>query len=304
MSHASLLLIALMVDALLGEPRWLWSRWPHPAVVMGRAVGWLDRKYNHGENRFQAGLWGFAFLAVAAWILGAMLAFLPFGGILEIIGAAILIAQKSLVTHVKTVADALRLSIGDARLAVAQIVGRDTTDLDQSAIARAAIESAAENFSDGVVAPVFWFLIAGLPGLMLYKMTNTADSMIGYLTPKYRDFGKAAARFDDALNWVPARLTALLIIAVYWCPKAWKTIRRDAPLHRSPNAGWPEAAMASILEISLSGPRAYAGKMQVFPWVNGEGKRDAGPDDIDNAVTVLWRAWGGLLLVVVIIAFA
>lgn len=304
MNHASLLLIALMVDALFGEPRWLWSRWPHPAVLMGRAVEWLDCKYNHGEGRFQAGLFGFVFLAVAAWVIGAILAYFPFGGLLEIIGAAILIAQKSLVTHVKAVADALRLSTGDARLAVAQIVGRDTTNLDQSAISRAAIESAAENFSDGIVAPVFWFLIAGLPGLMVYKLTNTADSMIGYLTPKYRNFGKAAARFDDALNWIPARSTALLITIVYGCPNAWKTIRRDAPLHRSPNAGWPEAAMASVLGVSLSGPRAYAGQMQAFPWVNGEGKRDLGPDDIDKAVTVLWRAWGGLLLVVAIIAFA
>lgn len=304
MSHASLLITALLLDALLGEPRWVWSRWPHPAVLMGRAVAWLDQTYNHGKDRFRTGLLGFAFLAISAWGIGWILASIPYGNLFEIIGAAILIAQKSLVTHVKAVANALRLSTGDARLAVAQIVGRDTTDLDGPAISRAAIESAAENFSDGVVAPVFWFLLAGLPGLLLYKMTNTADSMIGYLTPKHRDFGKAAARFDDALNWVPARLTALLFMLVYLNPKAAKVILRDAPLHRSPNAGWPEAAMASVLNIALSGPRAYAGKMQNFPWVNGEGNRSSGPKDIDKAVAVIWRAWGGLLLIVTIIAFA
>jgi len=304
MNHASLLLIALLLDAAFGEPRWLWSRLPHPAVLMGRAVAWLDLRHNHGEDRFKAGLLGFAFLAISALLIGWVLATLPGGALVEAILAAVLIAQKSLVTHVRAVADALRLSTGDGRLSVAQIVGRDTSEMDDPAIARAAIESAAENLSDGVVAPVFWFLVAGLPGLMLYKMTNTADSMIGYLTPKYAEFGKAAARFDDVLNWVPARLTALLIAIVFLRPDAWRMVRRDAPLHRSPNAGWPEAAMACVLGVALSGPRAYSGKKRDFPWVGGEGCRNPGPREIDHAVTVLWRVWVALFLLVALIAFA
>lgn len=304
MNHASLLLVALLLDATFGEPRWLWSRIPHPAVLMGRAVGWLDLRFNHGETRFQTGLLGFSFLAISAFVIGWVLATFPGGTIFEVLLAAVLIAQKSLVTHVKAVADALRLSTGDGRLAVAQIVGRDTSEMDNPAIARAAIESAAENLSDGVVAPVFWFLIAGLPGLMLYKLTNTADSMIGYLTPKYAEFGKAAARFDDVLNWVPARLTALLIAMVFLRPDAWKMITRGAPLHRSPNAGWPEAAMACVLGVALSGPRSYGGKKRDFPWVGGEGCRDPGPQEIDRSVSVLWRVWAALFLLVAVIAFA
>ncbi len=304
MNHASLLFIALILDAIFGEPRWIWSRLAHPAVLMGRAVDWLDRTHNHGDDRFRAGLFGFGFLAISAWIIGWVLAALPGGFVIEVALAAILIAQKSLVTHVRAVADALRLSTGDGRLAVAQIVGRDTSEMDGPDVARAAIESAAENLSDGVIAPVFWFLIAGLPGLMLYKLTNTADSMIGYLNPKYADFGKAAARFDDALNWIPARLTAFLIVALYLQPGAWKIIRRDAPLHRSPNAGWPESATAAVLGVALSGPRSYGGRHRDLPWVNGEGRRDANPTDIDRATGVLWRVWGAVLLIVAAIAFA
>lgn len=304
MSHAGLLFAALLLDALLGEPRWIWSRWPHPAVLMGRVIGWFDARYNHGRARFKTGLWGFACLAVAAWMLGWILASLPFGAVFETLLATILIAQKSLVDHVRKVSDALRLSVGDGRLAVAAIVGRDTTDMGRPAVARAAIESAAENFSDAVVAPVFWFLLAGLPGLLLYKMTNTADSMIGYLTPRHAEFGKAAARFDDALNWLPARLSAGLISLVGRRAKAWKTIRRDAPLHRSPNAGWPEAAMAHALDIALAGPRAYGGQLQELAWVNADGKRNTDSNDIDGAITLLWRAWGALLLCIAIIAFA
>ncbi len=304
MSHAGLLLLALLLDAALGEPRWLWSRLPHPAVLMGRVIGWLDRMYNHGENRFISGLFGFTLLAILAWMIGWALSAMPGGAAIELLLAAILIAQKSLVSHVRAVADALRLSTADARLAVAQIVGRDTREMEAPDIARAAIESAAENFSDGIAAPVFWFLIAGLPGLMVYKLTNTADSMIGYLTPQYEEFGKAAARFDDVLNWIPARLTAALIMLVHWRPDAWKIIRRDAPMHRSPNAGWPEAAMAAVLEVALAGPRSYNGEKRNFPWVNDEGRHDPGPQDIEAAISALWRAWGGLLLIVALLAFA
>ena len=304
MSFAAILIPALLLDAAFGEPRWLWSRWPHPAVLMGRAVDWIDRVHNHGEDRFRAGLFSFGLLVIAAATLGWLITLLAGSAVFATLLAAILIAHKSLVIHVRAVAQAMRISTGDGRLAVAQIVGRDTAQMDDPAIARAAIESGAENFSDGVVAPVFWFLIAGLPGLLVYKMTNTADSMIGYLTPKYADFGKAAARFDDALNWIPARLTALLFALTNADLTAWKIIRRDAPLHRSPNAGWPEAAMASTLGVALSGPRMYDGEMRDFPWVNAQGNQNPNARDIDASIQALWRAWGGLLLIVVIWAFA
>lgn len=298
---AALLLPALLLDAALGEPKWLWDRAPHPAVLMGRAVGFVDTRLNVGNGRRGKGVAAMVLLALGAWALGWLIAAIPDFGLLEIMAAAILLAQKSLVQHVRAVADGLRRSLADGRRAVAMIVGRDTAQLDAPAISRAAIESAAENLSDGVIAPAFWFLILGLPGLMLYKITNTADSMIGHRTPRHEDFGWAAARFDDLLNLIPARLTAALIALSHIHFDA-KPILRDAPLHRSPNAGWPEAAMAVILNTSLSGPRSYNGKMQDFPWVWGEGNRSPGPDQIDAACAALWRAWGLMLLVTAVLA--
>jgi adenosylcobinamide-phosphate synthase len=291
---AALLVPALLLDAAFGEPHWLWSRLPHPAVVMGRAVGWLDAKLNRGDNRKAKGVLALVVLVLGAGLAGAAIASLPDGGLLEVLAAAILLAQRSLVDHVRAVGDALRLSLSDGRRMVARIVGRDTTALDEAGVARAAIESAAENLSDGVVAPTLAFLVFGLPGLMIYKITNTADSMIGHRTARHEQFGWAAARFDDLLNWIPARLTAALILLAHgrFDPAP---VLRDGPLHRSPNAGWPEAAMAVVLDVALSGPRSYNGVMTAFPWVWPEGRADPGPDQIDAACTALWRAWAGLL---------
>jgi len=291
---AALLVPALLLDAAFGEPHWLWSRLPHPAVVMGRAVGWLDARLNRGENRKAKGVLALLVLVLGAGLAGAAIASLPDGGLLEVLAAAILLAQRSLVDHVRAVGDALRLSLSDGRRMVARIVGRDTSALDEAGVARAAIESAAENLSDGVVAPALAFLVFGLPGLMIYKITNTADSMIGHRTPRHEQFGWAAARFDDLLNWIPARLTAALILLAHgrFDPAP---VLRDGPLHRSPNAGWPEAAMAVVLDVALSGPRSYNGVMTAFPWVWPEGRADPGPDQIDAACTALWRAWAGLL---------
>lgn len=291
---AALLVPALLLDAAFGEPHWLWSRLPHPAVVMGRAVSWLDAKLNRGDNRKAKGVLALLVLVLGAGLAGAAIASLPDGGLLEVLAAAILLAQRSLVDHVRAVGDALRLSLSDGRRMVARIVGRDTSGLDEAGVARAAIESAAENLSDGVVAPALAFLVFGLPGLMIYKITNTADSMIGHRTPRHEQFGWAAARFDDLLNWIPARLTAALILLAHgrFDPAP---VLRDGPLHRSPNAGWPEAAMAVVLDVALSGPRSYNGVMTAFPWVWPEGRADPGPDQIDAACTALWRAWAGLL---------
>jgi adenosylcobinamide-phosphate synthase len=291
------LVLAMVLDALLGEPKWLWSRLPHPAVVIGRAVGLLDARMN--DDTRGAGAFAVSIMLVGAIALGLMLMVLP-GIWAEVIVGAVLLAQKSLVEHVQRVGDALRLSLGEARRAVAMIVGRDVRDMDAPAVARGAIESAAENLSDGVIAPAFWFAIGGLPGLLAYKIVNTADSMIGYRTPKYENFGWAAAKLDDILNWIPARLTALLIWGITR-RGSWGNIAADASLHRSPNAGWPEAAMAPALGVSLSGPRSYDGVIEDFDWVHAEGRKDAGPDDIDGAVDMLWKAWAlGLALAAMI----
>jgi adenosylcobinamide-phosphate synthase len=298
---AGLLIPALLLDAAMGEPKWLWSRWPHPAVLMGRVIGWADDRFNTGTRRRLKGAAVMGALALGAALVGAVIAAIPDGGLLEILSAAVLLAQKSLVEHVRAVADALRLSLGDGRRMVARIVGRDTEAMTEADIARAAIESAAENLSDGVVAPAFFFLLFGLPGLLVYKITNTADSMIGHRTRRHEQFGWAAARLDDILNWVPARATALMIALTHgWTDPA--PILRDAPLHRSPNAGWPEAAMAVVLNVSLSGPRSYHGKPRDYPWVWPEGRDDIGPDQIDAACSVLWRVWGALLALTVLIA--
>jgi adenosylcobinamide-phosphate synthase len=298
---AALLVPALLLDAAFGEPNWLWSRLPHPAVVMGRAVGWLDARLNTGENRKAKGVLALIVLVFGAGLVGAVIAAIPDGGLLEVLAAAILLAQRSLVDHVRAVGDALRLSLADGRRMVARIVGRDTSALDEAGVARAAIESAAENLSDGVVAPALAFLVFGLPGLMIYKITNTADSMIGHRTPRHEQFGWAAARFDDLLNWIPARVTAALILLTHGRFDPGPVLR-DGPLHRSPNAGWPEAAMAVVLNVALSGPRSYNGVMTAFPWVWPEGRADPGPDQIDAACSALWRAWAGLLVLACLIA--
>lgn len=299
MSTATVLACALLLDAAFGEPRWLWSRLPHPAVVMGRAVAALDRHLNIADMRRIKGV--LATLCLASGAVGLAYLIGWFGPVVETLCAAILLAQRSLVQHVQAVGNALRLSIGDGRRMVAWIVSRDCREMNGPQVARAAIESAAENLSDGVVAPAFWFLVAGLPGLLLYKVINTADSMIGYRNEKYQAFGWAAARSDDVLNLIPARLTGLIIAALSNQLRNWGAITLDARAHRSPNAGWPEAAMARALNVALAGPRRYDGTLQPLAWVNETARQDIGPDDIDKAVQMLWRVWAvGLGLVIAI----
>ena len=294
------LILAMLLDAWLGEPRWLWSRVPHPAVLMGRLIGWADARFNRGAARRLKGVAVMVGLGLGALALGGVLAAL--GPVVEVVVAAILIAQRSLVEHVLAVAEGLRRSLAEGRGAVAMIVSRDTGAMDESAVARAAIESAAENMSDGVVAPLFWFAVAGLPGLLLYKITNTADSMIGYRTPRHAAFGWAAARFDDLLNLIPARGTAVLIAVTQGVWRDWRGIVADAGLHRSPNAGWPEAAMARALGIALSGPRAYDGRMQDFPFVHAAGRKPLMAQDIEAAVRVLWAVWAAVFCLAVALA--
>lgn len=284
-------ILAMALDAVLGEPKWLWSRIAHPAVLMGRLIGWADQKMNTGSNTQRR--WKGVFLVVGLLVLSVVLGRLiaQLGPVAVVFVGAVLLAHRSLVQHVLAVADALRTSEPAGRVAVSMIVGRDTSGMSSSDICRAAIESAAENFSDGVVAPLFWFCLLGPTGLIFYKCVNTADSMIGYRNARYEHFGKAAARTDDALNWIPARLTAVLIQLSYGQRPSLAQLRPDARLHRSPNAGWPEAAMARILSVALSGPRSYDGVLRDLPWVNGAARRRLWPADIRAAVQVLWRSW-------------
>ncbi|WP_341212495.1 adenosylcobinamide-phosphate synthase CbiB [uncultured Limimaricola sp.] len=296
------LLIAMALDAVFGEPEKIWGRVPHPAVLMGRAVGWFDHMLNIGGPARGRGILTCAALVFGAFSLGEALAAMP-GPFAEIVVAAILLAQRSLVDHVRAVATGLRQSLDQGRHAVSMIVGRDTAAMDEAAVARAAIESAAENLSDGVTAPALWFLIGGLPGLLVYKIVNTADSMIGYRTPRHEGFGWASAKLDDVMNWVPARLTAFLLWLVAGRPGRWREIATEARLHRSPNAGWPEAAMARALGVALSGPRAYHGRMQDFPWVNADGFREIGAAAVEAACAMLWKAWAAGLCVVIVLAW-
>ena len=300
MEIAAIVALAMMLDAAMGEPRWMWNRFPHPAVLMGRAVTLLDTSLNVGSARRAKGVLAVAILAACALGIGAILAQL--GGFASVLVAAILLAQRSLVDHVGAVATALRQSTGAGRTAVALIVGRDTEGMDAPAVTRAAIESAAENFSDGVIAPLFWLAVAGLPGLILYKAINTADSMIGHRTPRHARFGWAAARLDDALNILPARITAALIASLARPRPRWRDIAHEARQHRSPNAGWPEAAMARSIGVALSGPRAYGGQVTDYPFVNSGGMRAPGPVQIHDAITVLWRAWRAVLAISVLAA--
>ncbi len=293
---------ALLLDAILGEPDWLWRRLPHPAVLLGKLVGALDERLNTGTMRRARGVLAVVIFIMTAGAIGLVIAALPFGLVFEIIAAAILLAQRSLADHVTAVADGLDAGLADGRSAVAHIVGRDTAALDESGVARAAIESAAENFSDGIVAPAFWFLIAGLPGMLIYKAINTADSMIGYRTDRHREFGWAAAHLDDLVNLPASRLSAVLLAIGPGMARALTVTWRDAGLHRSPNAGWPEAAMAAQLGIALAGPRVYHGAATDDPFVHAEGRKDINASDVRAAVRRLWTGWGCLLALTVAIA--
>jgi adenosylcobinamide-phosphate synthase len=297
-----LLAAGLAVDALFGDMPALFARVPHPIVIAGRAIAFFDRRLNRDIRSESArrvrGVITVVVLVGAAAALGFAIAWLCRGSLagsaVEVLLIAILVAQRSLFEHVAAVGRALvQGGLGAGRDAVGHIVGRDPESLDAHGVARAAIESLAENFSDGVVAPVFWYLVLGLPGLFAYKMANTLDSMIGHRTRHYRAFGWAAARFDDLANLVPARLSgALIAVAALFSrdgrpTRAVAIMLRDARKHRSPNAGWPEGAMAGALGLALAGPRRYAEGVVADPWV-GEGSARAAPADIARAL-VLYR---------------
>jgi adenosylcobinamide-phosphate synthase len=233
----------------------------------------------------------------------------PLGWIALALAMSTLIAMRGMYRHVAAVAAGLEQGLREGRQAVAHIVGRDPASLDAQGVARAAIESTAENLADGVVAPLLWGVLFGLPGMAAYKAINTLDSMIGHRSPRYRHFGRFAARLDDRANWLPARLAALLILAAALClpgatPAAgWRALRRDAARHRSPTAGWPEAAMAGSLGLRLAGPRRYAGETVDDAWM-GSGNADATPADIRRALRLFVLASGGAAGLLALLALA
>lgn len=311
--------LALLLELAFGYPQGLFARIGHPVTWIGRLIGALDRHWNRpadpaGRRRalgvlallvivLVAGGAGAAVAGVAGRIAG------PAGVVLAALAGSALLAQRSLAAHVRAVAAALETGgIVAGRAAVSRIVGRDPEALDVAGVSRAAIESLAENFSDGIVAPAVWMLAGGLPGAAVYKAVNTADSMIGHKTARHGAFGWAAARFDDLINLPASRLAGLLIVAAAALmpgaspAAAWRAIRRDARFHRSPNAGWPEAAMAGALGFAIAGPRSYGGVMVSGPEMGAGGRRELGAADIRQALRLFWLADG--LMVALIAAGA
>ncbi|MET4255562.1 adenosylcobinamide-phosphate synthase [Bradyrhizobium sp. S3.12.5] len=299
MGFAGAMVVAMAVDALLGWPSKLFARIGHPVTWLGGLIAAIDAGWNRESDppalRRAAGIAG-ALLVIAlavalGWLLQSLLPPSWIGIALAGILAWPLVALRSLHDHVAAVASPLLGGdIAAARAAVSRIVGRDPAALDEAGIARAALESLAENASDGIVAPVFWGALFGLPGILGYKAINTLDSMIGHRNERHEAFGWAAARIDDVANFIPARLTGFLFVML--APRraaALSCMMRDARRHRSPNAGWPEAAMAGALGVRLSGPRIYHGSITDEPWLNG-GARDPLAADIGEGLTVYRRA--------------
>ena len=299
---ASLALTALLIEAAAGYPQRLFAAIGHPVTWIGALLAWCERRWNRSELTFSErranGV--AALLLTLAATFAASGAVVIFAGALPIAAglltsgalASTLLARRSLAEHVRAVADASEnKGLSAARDAVSQIVGRDKNTLDEAGVSRAAVESLAENFSDGVVAPLFWLVIAGLPGAALYKAINTADSMIGHKSDRYLAFGWAAARIDDLANLPASRLAALwIVLAALVTPRAsaleaYRATLRDARLHRSPNAGWPEAAMAGALGLRLGGPRIYSGAVVEDYWM-GKGRADLTPRDIRAALRI------------------
>jgi adenosylcobinamide-phosphate synthase len=295
---------ALAFDALIGDPNWLWRRLRHPVALIGSLIGLLDRTLNletrsPAQRKF-AGV-GLVILLVAGSALSGLLIEtalrqIAFGSWLTGLMASTLIAQRSLYQHVARVQSAFADGgLAEARRAVSMIVGRDPDQLDEAGVCRAAIESCAENFSDGVVAPVFWLALLGLPGWIAYKAINTADSMIGHRSARYLSFGWAAARLDDLVNLIPARLAGLLFaivapIAGGTVGTALRVMWRNANRHHSPNAGWPESATAGALGLALAGPRRYGDRIVDDPFLNAEARKDAVPADIGRSLDLLLAA--------------
>ena len=298
MTQITAILIGWTADKLLGDP----ERLPHPVVLFGKLIAAGERRLNHGKRRRMKG----AALAVTliAATFGATAGLIALAGMaspalrtaVEAIMIFYCLAGTTLIREVKGVFAALDVSTEQGRKQVARIVGRDTSQLTDNEIRKAALETLAENLSDGVIAPMFWLLLLGVPGMAAYKMINTLDSMIGYRTERYKRFGTAAARIDDAANYIPARLTALLMIAVAGKPELLKFVARNGKRHASPNSGYPEAALAGILNCRFGGGHYYFNEYFDKPFI-GDNDRQLTKNDLRKAVTVNTLAEAVMLVI-------
>lgn len=308
MNFAAMMVVALVIDLAFGWPDALYKRIGHPVTWIGALIARLEKGWNFKGRlrRLRGVLAALAVIGTTVVIALAVQLWLPAGWPGVLIGGLLawpFVALRSMHDHVAAVAKPLLAGdLPGARQAVSMIVGRDPSQLDQPGVARAALESLAENSSDGIVAPLFWGCVAGLPGIAGYKAINTLDSMIGHRTDRYEEFGWASARIDDLVNLIPARLTGLFFVLAAPCRgRALAVMARDARSHRSPNAGWPEAAMAGALAIRLSGPRIYADRVAEEPWLNGTAP-DPTPADLARGLALYRRAMAGMALAIGLVA--
>ena len=286
-------LVGWLADLILGDPAWL----PHPVVGFGKLIAAGEKRWNKGDNRRRKGMWLALGLVIGVFLLTLALqiglwylsAALHIGHLLFYVFVGVMVffclAGTTLIREVREVFRAVDRSLEEGRKQVARIVGRDTSELSAQEVRTAALETLAENLNDGVIAPLFWLTLLGVPGMVAYKMINTLDSMIGYRNERYLEFGRFAARLDDAAGWIPARLTAFLMLLVAGRPRLLPFVRKYGPQHLSPNSGWPEAALAAILDCRFGGPHNYFGEEVVKPYI-GENDRPFTTADMERAVLV------------------
>lgn len=297
------LLVGWLLDRVFGDPVWL----PHPIVAFGKMIAFAEKRWNKGTNKVQKGA-----------VVAVLFPLLVFGGLLTLnfvlfyycfwCGVVVnmllvffSLAGKTLSKEVKDVFEAVEISLDKGRMQIARIVGRDTSQLSEEQIKIAGLETLSENLSDGVIAPLFWYLLGGTAGMLAYKMTNTLDSMVGYKSERYKDFGRFSAKIDDVANYLPARLTALLMIVVAGRPRLWRFIQKYGKQHSSPNAGYPESALAGILDCRFGGGNYYFGKYVEKPYI-GHTERKLTTEDMKKAIKI--NLWAEVLMVgVVVIVF-
>ncbi len=284
------LLLGWILDRILGDPGWL----PHPVVGFGKVISFFEHRLNIGEDRKMKGavmaIFLVLFVFMIVWFVLLLLSPFPLAKIIvETICVFYCLAGTTLSREVKMVFKACGEGLAAARKQIARIVGRDTGSLDEEEIKTAALETLAENLSDGVIAPMFWYLLLGLPGMMAYKMVNTLDSMIGYKNERYKDFGCFAAKMDDAANYIPARLTAFLMVLSNGRLSLWGFVRKYGRCHASPNSGWPEAALAGILDCRFGGTHDYFGEAVYKPYI-GSNPKPLTSSDLHTSLRVCLRA--------------
>ncbi len=293
------LVVGWLLDRIFGDPVWL----PHPIVAFGKMIAFAEKRWNKGTNKVRKGA-----------VVAVLFPLLVFGGLFTLnfvlfyycfwCGVAMntllvffALAGKTLSKEVKGVFEAVEISLPKGRTQISRIVGRDTSQLSEEQIKIAALETLSENLSDGVIAPLFWYLFGGTAGMLAYKMTNTLDSMVGYKSEKYKDFGRWSAKIDDVANYLPARLTALLMIVVSGKLNLWRFVKKYGKQHSSPNAGYPESALAGILDCRFGGGNYYFGKYVEKPYI-GETERKLTADDMKKAIRI--NLWAEVLMVGVV----